>query len=211
MVAGAVVREVSTDFAAYWNSPSAYPAASLVGAAPPMDAAQVRAAWARVRDNPAATRYTAALRETPLVGELLAGRRPLEWMPARVVSDDPSKVLHPPEQTELHMLPRLERAMGKPATQMDIVSPYFVPTADGSAALRALAGRGVKVRVLTNSLAATDVSPVYAGYTKYREPLLRAGVRLYELKPGARPVGEAEAHRRIGGSSAASLHAKTCA
>jgi putative cardiolipin synthase len=59
------------------------------------------------------------------------------------------------------------------------------------------------VRVLTNSLAATDVSPVHAGYAKYRERLLRAGIRLYELKR----VGEARGAG--GGSSDASLHAKT--
>jgi putative cardiolipin synthase len=35
--------------------------------------------------------------------------------------------------------------------------------------------RGVQVRVLTNSLASTDVGAVHAGYAKYREPLLRGG------------------------------------
>src|SRR5262249_35596848 len=58
--------------------------------------------------------------------------------------------------------------------------------------------------VLTNSLAATDVSPVYAGYAKYRAPLLRAGIQLYELKPTGRPAASL-------GSSQASLHAKTFA
>ena len=85
-----------------------------------------------------------------------------------MVSDDPSKVLHPPERTELHMLPRLEAAVGAPQRQLDLVSPYFVPTKDGTAALIGMAERGVSVRVLTNSLAATDVAPVHAGYAKYR-------------------------------------------
>jgi putative cardiolipin synthase len=106
------------------------------------------------------------------------------------------------------MLPRLVAALGEPARQLDLVSPYFVPTKDGTAALRTLAGRGVRVRVLTNSLAATDVAPVHAGYAKYREELLRAGVRLYELKPTATQTSE---RGGIGGSSDASLHAKTFA
>ena len=92
---------------------------------------------------------------------------------------------------------------------MDLVSPYFVPTKEGTAALRALAERGVKIRVLTNSLAATDVAPVHAGYAKYREALLRAGVRLYELKPSLEKKS-AEERRGVGGSDA-SLHAKTFA
>ena len=68
----------------------------------------------------------------------------------------------------------------------------------------------MKVRVLTNSLAATDVAPVHAGYAKYRETLLRGGVRLYELKRDARRRTAATAAQR-GGSSDASLHAKTFA
>ena len=203
LAVGAVIREVSSEFDAYWNSASAYPAAALIGAPRPDSAAQVRAAWAKLNGEPAAARYVDALRDTPLVRELVAGRLPFEWAPARVVSDDPAKVLHPPERRDLHMLRKLEATLGMPARELDIVSPYFVPAEDGTALLLALAARGVTVRVLTNSLAATDVTPVHAGYAKYREALLRGGVRLYELKPTIRN----DDHRFSG--SEASLHAKT--
>jgi putative cardiolipin synthase len=195
LAVGAVVPAVSVQFDAYWNSPSAYPAASLMAPA----------TWKALDADPRAAPYVEALRTTTLVRELLAGELPLEWAAARVVADDPSKVLHPPERKELHMLPRLAAALGEPARELDLVSPYFVPTQDGTDALVALAKRGVKVRVLTNSLAATDVSPVHAGYSKYREALLRGGVRLYELKPTAQRSGAEE------GGSDASLHAKTFA
>ena len=66
--------------------------------------------------------------------------------------------------------------------------------------------------VLTNSLAATDVPAVHAGYAKRRPALLAAGVKLYELKPDQ---GDAARSRRsdrgLAGSSGASLHAKTFA
>jgi len=212
LLAGAVVSEVSAEFDAYWNNASAYPAASLFAPFPQDKTERQRAEWKRISAGPSAVRYLEALGATPLVKELLGGKLTLQWVPARIVSDDPDKVRHPPERHDLHMLPRLEKALGKPEKQLDLVSPYFVPTADGAAALRAFAERGVQVRVLTNSLAATDVSPVYAGYVKYREALLRAGVRLYELKRTARPATESEEeHRRLGGSSGASLHAKTFA
>src|SRR5512138_179324 len=179
LAVGAVVPEVSAAFDAYWNSESAYPAASLI-----TTGGRLRPA-ATIEARPEAARYAQAVRATPLVTSLLSGRLALEWAHARVVQDDPDKVLHPPEKTELHLLPRLEKAMGKPLRELDLVSPYFVPAKDGVAALTTLAKSGVLVRVLTNSLAATDVSPVHAGYAKYREELLRAGVRLYELKPFA--------------------------
>jgi cardiolipin synthase C len=77
------------------------------------------------------------------------------------------------------------------------------------AALAALVKRGVRVTVLTNSLAASDVGAVHAGYQRYRQPMLEAGVRLYELKPGAVDPARAKDKDRRPGSSRASLHAKT--
>src|SRR6187399_858383 len=207
VVEGAVVHDVSTQFDAYWNSESAYPLASLVPAAPAEGAALLRDAWSKLSDSPEAAEYIDAVRETGFVEQLVAGTLEVEWVPARLVSDDPDKVLHPPERREIQMGPRLQAAMGRPESEMDLVSPYFVPTQEGTDALIAIAARGVKVRVLTNSLAATDVAPVYAGYVKYREALLRGGVRLFELKPQS----DEKPHGKFRAGSAASLHAKTFA
>jgi putative cardiolipin synthase len=98
--------------------------------------------------------------------------------------------------------------VGRPTKTMDLVSPYFVPMADGTAVFQDLARGGVRVRVLTNSLAATDVAAVHAGYAKRRKALLDAGVQVFELK---RAPGEAAEEKGLGGSSSASLHAKTFA
>jgi putative cardiolipin synthase len=207
IVEGAVVRDVSSQFDAYWNSVSAYPLAALLPAADADAVARVRSTWSEVSTGAEAAAYLDAVRETPLVRKFVAGELELEWVPAHLVTDDPAKVLHPPERRELQMGPRLEAAMGPVTTEMDLVSPYFVPTRDGTDALIALVARGVKVRVLTNSLAATDVAPVYAGYVKYREALLRGGVQIFELK---REGGERH-KAKLGESSGASLHAKTFA
>jgi len=209
-VAGAVVRDVSTEFDGYWNSASAYPAAGLLAPVSDVQAEQLRASWQEIAQQPAAARYIQAVRDTTLVADVLAGRIQMEWVPARLVADDPAKVLNPPERHELHMLPRLEEALGKPARELDLVSPYFVPAEEGTAALLAVAQRGVQVRVLTNSLAATDVLPVYAGYARYREPLLRGGVRVFELKPTAK-VQRPKEHGLGSSGSQSGLHAKTFA
>jgi len=93
---------------------------------------------------------------------------------------------------------------------MLIVSPYFVPGKDGVAFFGERRREGVNVAVLTNSLAATDVWLVHAGYMKYRRPLLDEGVRLFELRPEAAGATKARASR-VGSSapSRASLHGKT--
>jgi putative cardiolipin synthase len=66
------------------------------------------------------------------------------------------------------------------------------------------------VRILTNSLAASDEKSVHAGYAKRRQGLLQAGVQLYELKPTALKES-AESQGRFGSSSSSGLHAKTFA
>jgi putative cardiolipin synthase len=87
-----------------------------------------------------------------------------------------------------------------------LISPYFVPGARGTERLGQLAQHGVQVSVLTNSLAATDVAAVHSGYSRYRTSLLRAGVRLFELKASVAAIEERRRMRL--GSSRASLHTK---
>jgi cardiolipin synthase C len=126
------------------------------------------------------------------------------------VRDDPAKTLDAWARADVLLMPDLQRTMGSPRSQLDLVSPYFVTGTQGTAALVALARRGVEVRILTNSLAASDVAAVHAGYAKRREELLRAGVRLYEFKPSASREAREE-QWKLGGSSSVALHAKTFA
>jgi putative cardiolipin synthase len=207
---GPVVREVSTAFDLYWNSASAYPAARLVAAAGADASVSLQARFEAMRGSPASVAYVQALRDTSLVRELLAGRLPFEWTTARVFRDDPAKTLDQSGRTDILLLPALLRAAGQPEQSFDLISPYLVPGEEGTRALVGLAERGVKVRILTNSLAATDVGAVHAGYAKRRDDLLRGGVQLYELKPSL-AGGEREEAQTLGGSSLASLHAKTFA
>ncbi|HEX4234695.1 MAG TPA: phospholipase D family protein [Caldimonas sp.] len=205
---GQAVREVSAQFDLYWNSASAYPAELLLGGVQ----AEPRAALAQraedLQRSPGGVAYAAAIASTHEVERLRAGTLELEWAVARVVHDDPAKTLAPSTETDLQMLPQLLAAFGQPTASLDLVSAYFVPGDAGTEALTALARRGIRVRVVTNSLAATDVVSVHAGYVKRREPLLRAGVELYELKP--QPSAQQHA-MEIGSSSKAGLHAKTYA
>ena len=205
---GPVVGEVSSDFDRYWASGSAYPAEWLL---PPADGAQIAelaSAAARVERDPAAVAYMTALQSSPFVHQLAAGTLPLEWVATRMVSDDPAKALARATRETL-LSHKLKTVFGTPAARVDLVSPYFVPTAAGVDTFAAWAAQGVKVRVLTNSLEATDVAAVHSGYAKRRKALLAAGITLYELRssPGAPPTKGAG----VMGSSGSSLHAKTFA
>jgi cardiolipin synthase C len=210
MAVGPVVKDVSKDFDRYWASGSSYPVDRLLSPADPALIQELASAASRIERDPTAAAYMDALRHSPFVRELMEGRLVLEWAPTRLVSDDPAKGLGlaAPEA----LLPqKLEDLIGEPAAEVALVSAYFVPAAAGAAAFAALAQRGVNVTVLTNSLEATDVAPVHAGYAKRRKSLLEAGMTLYELR---RLSPDSGANTRAGlggssGSSASGLHAKT--
>jgi len=204
---GPVVEETSRDFDRYWASESSYPIGWLV---PPADRSRLSALASkasRIERDPSARAYMDALRDSPFVRELLDGTLPLEWAATHLVSDDPAKVLGPVDAGKL-LTHQLDRIIGRAASALEIVSPYFVPAKEGFRELAALARNGVKVRVLTNSLEATDLAIVHSGYARWRRPLLEAGIALYEL----RRLSALPEKQRRGGPfvrSASSLHAKT--
>jgi len=169
--------------------------------------AQLSATALRLERSPAAAAYTSALGESTFVRDLIDGNPGLEWAVTRMVSDDPVKGLGLATPEAL-LTQRLKQALGEPAIEVDLVSPYFVPTASGVEWLVGLANRGVTIRVLTNSLEATDVAVVHAGYAKRRKALLKAGVTLYELRRASPGTGTRKVAGRMG-SSGSSLHAKT--
>jgi putative cardiolipin synthase len=206
---GPVVTEVARDFDRYWNSDSSYPVDRLIPAADHTVMAELSADASRLEHSPEAVAYVGAVRASPFLSQLLNGSLPLEWAPARMLSDDPAKGLGLAAPGEL-LFDKLRQNIGQPDASMDLVSPYFVPTRSGVEAFTALAGKGVRIRVLTNSLEATDVAAVHAGYAKHRKALLKAGVLLYELRRLA-PVGPARNDVGSRGSSSSSLHSKTFA
>ena len=205
---GPVVQETSRDFDRYWSSPAAYPVDRLLRSVPAERIAEIKAAAVRVERDPAAVAYMTALRASPFVRDLVGRALPMEWAPARLISDDPAKVLGRAKREDL--LPeKMKRIFGQPAARIDLVSPYFVPGSEGVELFSQWAARGVTVRILTNALEATDVAAVHAGYAKRRKALLAAGITLYELR--ARPRQRTVSNTGSFGSSGSSLHAKTFA
>ncbi|QOY64034.1 phospholipase D family protein [Lysobacter sp. H21R4] len=208
LAVGPIVDEVSLDFDLYWASGSSYPLHGIVPAAPPGALEALATAASVVERDPAARAYLRALDDSPYLQALASGDLGLEWVPVELLSDDPAKGLGLAARESL-LSERLQQVIGVPDAELQIVSPYFVPTAFGVDYLAGLAREGVKVTVLTNSLAATDVTAVHAGYAKRRKPLLDAGITLYEMKPETADVPAVR--RKLTGSSASSLHAKVFA
>jgi putative cardiolipin synthase len=216
---GPAVRDISASFDAYWNSEWAVPMAALVDIPPEQNAtARLRQHIGEHRERVRESSYSRNLESSAFARDLEAGDLALHWARAIVVADDPAKIGSSRPRPDQLLLPALADLPTRARREMLIVSAYFVP---GEAGVRLLADKraeGVKVKVLTNSLASIDVPLVYAAYSKYREPLVRQGIELFEYKATAGPaprerssLGSGSRGSRGSGSIAASrssLHAK---
>jgi len=206
---GRGVSDVSEAFDSYWNAPASIPISALLGrSGETADLDALRRTLAAFVESQSDSPYVTRAR-SQLAERLAAGTDGFFWGKAHLLYDDPAKISRAPEDTEGHLLPQFANLGSQVQSELLIVSPYFVPGDSGVAWLGGLVKRGVRVTVLTNSLAATDVGAVHAGYQHYRGALLEAGVRLYEVKPGA--IEYEREKRGKGGisGSRASLHAKT--
>lgn len=127
-----------------------------------------------------------------------------------VLSDDVGKLTKSvPANTNL--VHQLRTLLGSPSKKLTIISSYFVPTKYGVSTLVQLADSGVDIKILTNSFDATDVTAVHSGYSQWRPALLRAGIKIYELKSTASEEKRGNKLWKARNQSSTSLHTKTFA
>ncbi|HEV2671949.1 MAG TPA: phospholipase D-like domain-containing protein, partial [Gemmatimonadales bacterium] len=213
LAVGPVARQSTGSFETYWNSRYAIPISQLGKFAPdpesfPGKRQQLNDRCELLQDST----YARALAQSDLAQELRADQLRVHWADARVIADPPDKLTKPAgTRNDAYLGDQLSPHASATRSNLLVVSPYFVPGKEGVEFLGRRERDGVTVAVLTNSLAATDVWLVHAGYMKYRRPLLREGVRLFELRPEAAGGGakHARATKAFPGASRASLHGKT--
>ncbi|MGJ7512249.1 phospholipase D family protein [Variovorax sp. GT1P44] len=104
----------------------------------------------------------------------------------------------------------LLQMIGLARNDLLIISPYFVPGPDMKQAFASARARGVRIRVLTNSLASNDAPVAHVGYARHREELLAMGIELYELRSEQAGLSNAfgSSGRNVSGESRSMLHSK---
>ncbi len=194
VAAGPVVPRLSASFDAFWNSRYAYPIGSV---ADPAESEEPRGAPVDRPFDPDADW---------LARELDAGSLRLDWVPAAVLADGPAKIASDPSTgDEVTIANNVAALMRSASRELIVISAYFVPGKEGVQLMRELVERGVKIRILTNSLASTDSPLVHNGYARYRVALLKLGVDLHEVRPR---LGQKRRRFHPFRGSNASLHAK---
>jgi putative cardiolipin synthase len=211
LAAGPVVVEISRSFDEYWNSEWAVPIVAFLGE-PPESAqldrvlSQMAAKAERFRE----TEYTRTLRATELGRLVRDGKFPLVPARARAIYEPPARPGAATVEGEAQIMLVLRKSVEAAQREVILISPWLIPSERGVGVLCTLARRGVRVKVLTNSLASIDVPVVHAGYARYRPRLLACGVEMHERRPSATQSGGARLGFTSGASlsSGSTLHAK---
>jgi putative cardiolipin synthase len=203
---GPVVRKISTSFDVFWNSEWAYPVAAIVKRDERPTLADLQAQAEAVRARLAEQPYPLSLEEgvEEVTGGVSALPSRFTWARGRILVDDPDELTERGSATGV--ITALRDQMDSMNEELLIEAAYFVPLERGVERLRQLTSRGVRVRILTNSLASNDVAAAHSGYEEFREDLLEAGVELYELRPDSDEI--IRGWSVVAGESRSLLHTK---
>lgn len=204
LAAGPVVQEFSGMFDAFWNSEWSWPIASILHErrTPQASAALLETLDRWIAKQPALP-YEVDENLPAMRARIDSFRDEFLWGPARAVYDSPDKVNG---NGEPRVADVLFKTSNEAAHELLIETAYLIPGESGVVILEELVKRGIRIRVLTNSLATNDIIAAHSGYAKYRDDILRAGVEIHELRPDA--ATEAQRKNVLSSASVATLHTK---
>ena len=184
LAVGPVVDDVSDGFDEYWNSPEAIPMNVFDAIVPHSSVTESAEEGRKFLERHSDTAFLQSI-NGDLAEQLVNGDLVLLPAEAAVVLDYPDTIRR--------LLPRsasitstfLRQMAVAASDELIVISPYFVPQQRGVELFAELVKRGVRVVIISNSLASTNHLSVHAVYARYRKPLLKQGVELYELRPHA--------------------------
>jgi putative cardiolipin synthase len=183
LTTGQGAREAGAAFDEYWNSKHAVPIHVLHEEN--FTAADLKAARQRLNDSLKqlnALPFVLTLEEQETLDNLRKWREELSWTQAHVVVD-------PLERFEGQGQSAIVEFAAEHIADIDhefvAQSAYLIPSENGLAVLKAQVDRGVRVRLLTNSLMSNNHITAHSGYMKYRKAILETGAELYELRADA--------------------------
>ena len=208
LTVGPIVGDITKSFDDYWGSHWATPIESLsktrvVRKQLMTLRSNLKDKWHRAKN----TEYFQALKHAEFTQKIINKQVDFIWAEANLFYDRPEKISNDALNQTIHIGPQVMPYFERANSELLIATPYFVPGNRGSNWLKNKQNQGTEITILTNSLAATDVIAVHAGYKKYRKQLVACNINLHELKPTAQPT-LSKTNKLIEGSRHASLHAK---
>jgi putative cardiolipin synthase len=203
LLSGAEASDLSQVFETYWENSSSVPGAALDGSVSEADLAAMRALIAEEVEKGTATLATVLADESAWDGRVGSISIPLAKDTFSVVSDTPEVS---PDTQPAQVIEALRTAVGAAERDLVVVTPFFVPTETDVEWYQRIVDRGVRVRILTNSLASNQGTISNSGLNKQRLAVVKAGVELHELRTDAAAKSEWETPPQV--ARYLGLHAK---
>jgi putative cardiolipin synthase len=193
LTAGPAVLSLSRQFDEYWNSDWSFPVDRIITAEPTMSPKEFEA-WIMTRarhgleEIPATrTQHWLQTAQAAVTGEVLV----LGDAPA---SADPAATDELPTQLSQVLIDSMEGAN----EELILVSAYLIPTPELEQTIERAEDRGVRVRILTNSLRSNNHVAAHSAYRHHVHRLIGHGAELHEVRVYAKdraiymdePVGD---------------------
>lgn len=214
---GKVVNDINRSFESFWNYPLSLPVSSLISqVSPSFNRAIAYEKLHQYACDP--TNYWPQVRSRvvgiPKAFQEIAASGDLIWSDSiYFLSDDPGK-----NKSDKSLsaggksTDELINLVNSARYNIDIQSPYLITTALSRKLFKQATDRGVKIRILTNSLLSTDNLEAFSGYQRDRQKLLATGVRIFEFRPDAAcryHVMTGALQKKLDYTPTFGLHAKT--
>ena len=187
---GPVAQDVSRMFDSFWNHETALPVPAFANMPddPAAELELLRAKLQAWRESVIDSEYMDAVAQRTL--EILdTASFSFAWAPYALVYDSPDKGIQEKAGEIDSITTPIKESLQSAENEIIILSPYFVPRKTGVETISELAGRGVDIVILTNSLATNNHVSVHGGYMSSRKPLLENGVKIFEARPDADVLG----------------------
>ncbi|MCW8935827.1 MAG: phospholipase D family protein [Gammaproteobacteria bacterium] len=214
LAVGPIVKDVEKQFDIYWNSKVVYPVTAFEhNSATEETLSLIRKELDAFTDAQENSRYHLDVQDSKMYKSIqrnsLSKDNPSLVFKGEVlvVYDDPNKGLGKTEDEVIFLKNLVKPYVDNIDKTFELISPYFVPGKKGVEYLIALVDKGVRVRVVTNSLSSTDGLMAQSGYSRRRYDMLEGGVELYELKTDTKT--KVSKSLRRGEKAKSGLHAKT--
>lgn len=184
LAVGPVAAEVSETFDRFWNHKLSVPVEALDKNKnlPDLETARANVDKESVAANQSI--YGRAVNSL-LMHDITEDRVELFPAASKVITDDPDKLLNKVSAEQQVLVTALAETIDETVSEVVVITPYFIPGKNGVDYWRRITNKGVRVIVVTNSLATNNHVPVHSAYARYRHDLIDAGVELYEVRVDA--------------------------
>ena len=216
LLIGKEVSTVKSSFETFWQHPLCIPITQLVtdSSVHATDKSRFERLhqyacnpenfWPQVRER--IQKLPTAFTEIQNTGNLI-------WLDSvKFIADDPGKNLDRADRKGGNTTSALYQLVQQAKSSILIQSPYLITTDEGKKLFNDAIQRGVKIKILTNSLASTDNLEAFSGYQRDRKKLLETGVRIFEFKPDAEErfkIMTGELQQKLDFKPIFGLHAKS--